>query len=126
MDGLEVFFPFIPRKPQDIFVKYVDTAMYYEAEKEFKKAQGENADFEDNILKVCSHTYQCIIIIFFPVLYLSSKEADIEMMEKINQLESTLSEIMQSFEKKTDLMLQRQEEMSTKIEELQQQLNYTQ
>jgi len=57
---------------------------------------------------------------------LSSKEADIELMEKINQLESTLSEIMQTFEKKTDLMLQRQEEMSTKIEELQQQLNYTQ
>lgn len=69
MDGLEVFFPFIPRKPQDSFVKYEDTAMYYEAEMEFKKAQGENADFEDNILKVCSHTYQCIIIILFFFLY---------------------------------------------------------
>ena len=42
------------------------------------------------------------------------------MMERINQLESTLSEIMQTFEKKTDLILQRQEEMSTKIENLQQ------
>jgi len=48
------------------------------------------------------------------------------MMEKINQLESTLSEIIQAFEKKTDLMLQCQEEMSSKIEELQQKLNYTQ
>jgi len=52
IDGLEVFFPFIPRKPPDIFVKYEDTVMYYEAEKEFKKAQVENADFEEKILKV--------------------------------------------------------------------------
>ncbi|XP_065920146.1 transient receptor potential cation channel subfamily A member 1-like isoform X2 [Dysidea avara] len=98
VDGLEMFFPFISRKPPDVFIKYLDTGKYYEAEKEYKKAQMENADFEDNILK----------------------EADVEMMERINQLESTLSEIMQTFEKKTDLILQRQEEMSTKIENLQQ------
>lgn len=52
IDGLEVFFPFIPKKPRDVFIKYEDAEKYYEAEKEFKRAQAENAGFEDNVLMV--------------------------------------------------------------------------
>jgi len=59
---------------------------------------------------------KCFVIILI-------QEADVEMMERLNRLESTLAEIMHMFEKKTVLMLQHQEEMNTKIEGLQQQLN---
>ena len=51
LDGLEILFPFIERKKVDSFNKSEDG--YVEAEHEWKKAQAENEEFVESILKVC-------------------------------------------------------------------------
>ena len=68
IDGLEVFFPFIPRKKLDKFALQQDgnNDKYLEAEAEFKKADAESSEFADSILKVYLKIRMCaqISIIF--------------------------------------------------------------
>ena len=56
IDGLEVFFPFIPRKEPDKFELQQEDGnndKYLEAEAEFKRADAESSEFADSVLKVC-------------------------------------------------------------------------
>ena len=55
IDGLEAFFPFIPRKEPDKFELQQEESnndKYFKAEAEFKRADADSNEFADSVLKV--------------------------------------------------------------------------
>ncbi|XP_065883624.1 transient receptor potential cation channel subfamily A member 1-like isoform X2 [Dysidea avara] len=93
IDGLEAFFPFIPRKEPDKFELQQEESnndKYFKAEAEFKRADADSNEFADSVLKDTSEEI---------------------LQSKIDQLEAALSE-------KTEMMQKSQEEMKEKMEEL--------